>query len=124
METNEVLVVIERGFAELRSEFVQRIDDVRNELGGVRNELLEHMDHRFEYLDGRIEHLDDLVGRVKMDTESIRRDDVRQIAEGQAIATARLDRHLQEGGAPLEERVVKLEIRVDTLEKRPRRSQR
>jgi hypothetical protein len=98
MESNEVIVAMERGFAELRDEI---------------NALGQRMDNRFEKVDDELRKfalLEDMRGYI------------RQIAEGRDATEEKLNKHLEEGGAPLEERVIKLEFRVDTLEKKRRRN--
>jgi chaperonin cofactor prefoldin len=106
MESNELLEVIERGFNELRTESVQQISSVRADIGR---------------LDDRIGRLDDRIHQVQMLTEDIR-GEIRHMAEGYGWTTTKLEEHLAEGGAPLEERVSTLEVRVDVLDKKRRRN--
>lgn len=98
MESNEVLVAMKRGFAERRDEI---------------NALGQRMDNRFEKVDDELRKfalLEDMG------------DHIRQIAEGRNATEEKLNKHLEDGGAPLEQRVVEREFRVDTLEKKRRRN--
>lgn len=109
MDSNEVIVAMERGFAELRDQMHSRFVGVDDEIRA----LGQRMDSRFEKVDDELRKfalLEDMG------------DHIRQIAEGRDSTEEKLNKHLEEGGAPLEERVIKLEFRVDTLEKKRRRN--
>ena len=75
------------------------------------DERFARMDERFEKVDERFEKLEDEVHRNRIVTEGLR-DDLRQVADGVAANTERLEklqRHFEDSHTKLEARVTRLE---------------
>lgn len=119
MDTNQLLVVIEKGFADARRELDERFSNLRGEL----DDRFARVDQRFDAVDQRFDAVDQRFDAVNQHFKAVED----QLAKTHELAhTTRIlvedmgDKMRVEYDAPetLGKRVSALEVRVTKLEKR------
>jgi chromosome segregation ATPase len=144
MKTNELLMAMERGFADLRSEMAGRFEQIDGrfeQIDGRFDQMdgrFEQMDGRFEQMDGRFEqmdrHFEKNDGRLDGLEKGVRelgalfedfQDNIARLSEGIETVNEKLDRHREETAKGFDDlrgeiraNTEPLRLRIEALEER------